>query len=46
VSETAVVVLPSPNFVGVIAVTQTSLASVRVASRSSTESETLALYVP
>jgi hypothetical protein len=43
VSETDVVVLPSPNFVGVIAVTQTSFASGREASRSSTESETFAL---
>ena len=43
VSETAVVVFPSPNFVGVIAVTQTSFPSGRPASRSSTESETFAL---
>ena len=45
-SETDVVVFPSPNFVGVIAVTQTSFASGRAASRSSTESETFALYWP
>ncbi len=46
VSDTAVVVLPSPNFVGVIAVTQTSFASGRPASRSRTERETFALYLP
>ena len=42
-SDTAVVVLPSPNFVGVIAVTQTSFPSGRSARRSSTESEIFAL---
>ncbi len=43
VSETDVVVFPSPNFVGVMAVTQTSFASGLSASRSSTESDTFAL---
>ena len=44
VSETEVVVLPSPAFVGVIAVTQTSFASGFAASRSSTDSPTFALW--
>ena len=43
VSETAVVVLPSPAFVGVIAVTLMSFASGRPASRSSTDRSTFAL---
>src|SRR3954466_15920514 len=46
VSETDGVVLPSPAFVGVIAVTLTSLPFGRSARRSSTSSETLALYLP
>src|ERR671931_1766835 len=46
VSETEVVVLPSPAFVGVIAVTQTSFASGRSASRSRTERFTLPLKRP
>ena len=46
VSETEVVVLPSPAFVGVIAVTQTSFASGRAASRSSTDRSIFALYRP
>ena len=45
-SETAVVVLPSPDFVGVIAVTQTSFASGRELRRSSTERLIFALYCP
>ena len=43
VSETDVVVLPSPAFVGVIAVTQMILPSGVSFSRSSTESRTFAL---
>src|SRR5581483_142832 len=46
VSETAVVVLPSPAFVGVIAVTLTSFASSREASRSRTPRSLLALKRP
>src|SRR4051794_33798680 len=46
VTETDVVVLPSPAFVGVIAVTLISFPSGRSASRSSTSSETFALYLP
>ena len=46
VSETEVVVFPSPAFVGVIAVTQTSFASGRWASRSITDRSTFALYLP
>ena len=42
VSETDVVVLPSPAFVGVMAVVITSLPSGRSRSRSRTESSTLA----
>ena len=45
-SETEVVVLPSPAFVGVMAVTQTSFASGVAASRSSTDSPTFALWFP
>ncbi len=43
VSDTDVVVLPSPAFVGVIAETQTSFASCVPASRSTTDRSTLAL---
>ena len=43
VSETEVVVLPSPALVGVIAVTQTSFASGLSASLSITERSTFAL---
>ena len=43
VSETDVVVLPSPALVGVIAVTSISLPSGRSARRSRTERETFAL---
>ena len=43
VSETEVVVLPSPAFVGVIAVTQMILPSGLSLSRSSTERRILAL---
>jgi hypothetical protein len=46
VSEIEVVVLPSPAFVGVIAVVITSLPSGRSARRSRIESETLARYRP
>src|SRR4051794_26720175 len=46
VTETDVVVLPSPAFVGVIAVTLISFPSGRSARRSSTSSETFALYLP
>src|SRR5690348_210208 len=46
VTETDVVVLPSPAFVGVIAVTLISFPSGRSARRSRTSSETLALYLP
>ena len=46
VSPTAVVVLPSPFGVGVIAVTQTSFPSGRSASRSSTPRSTLPLWRP
>src|SRR5690348_3037979 len=46
VTETEVVVLPSPAFVGVIAVTLISFPSGRSARRSSTSSETFALYLP
>ena len=42
VSETLVVVLPSPAFVGVMAVVMTSLPSGVPASRSRIESSTLA----
>ena len=42
VSEIDVVVLPSPAFVGVIAVVMTSLPSGRSRSRSRIESETFA----
>ena len=45
-SETDVVVLPSPAGVGVIAVTLISFASGRSASRSMTERSTFALYRP
>ena len=44
-SETDVVVLPSPAFVGVIAVTQTSFASGVAASRSSTDRPNLGLVI-
>src|SRR5690348_13719312 len=46
VTDTDVVVLPSPAFVGVIAVTLISFPSGRSARRSSTSSETFALYLP
>ena len=46
VSETDVVVFPSPALVGVIAVTQTSFPSGRSASRSSTERSIFALWRP
>src|SRR2546430_1136962 len=46
VSETAVVVLPSPAFVGVTPATQTTLASGVSRMRSTTPSETLALKRP
>ena len=46
VSETDVVVLPSPALVGVIAVTQTSLPSGLPASRSSTERSIFAFVRP
>ncbi len=45
-SETDVVVFPSPAGVGVIAVTLISFASGRSASRSITERSTFALYRP
>jgi len=46
VSETDVVVFPSPAGVGVTAVTLISFASGRSASRSRTERSTFALYRP
>ena len=46
VSETDVVVLPSPALVGVIAETQTTFASGTPARRSSALRLTLALYLP
>ena len=46
VSETDVVVLPSPAFVGVIAVTQTIGASSLPARRSRTQRSIFALYFP
>jgi len=46
VSETDVVVLPSPAFVGVIAVTSISFPSALGARRSRTERLTFALYRP
>ncbi len=45
-SETDVVVFPSPAFVGVIAVTQTSGASGLSFRRSTTERSIFALYRP
>src|SRR6266480_4101517 len=45
VSETDVVVLPSPNLVGVIAVTQTSFASGRSASSSGSSPAAAAISV-
>src|SRR6476659_6528341 len=46
VTDTDVVVLPSPAFVGVIAVTLISFPSGRSPRRSSTSSETFALSLP
>ena len=46
VSETDVVVLPSPALVGVIAVVMTSLPSGRSASRSRIDSDTFARVEP
>src|SRR3954471_3781968 len=46
VKDTDVVDLPSPAFVGVIAVTLISFPSGRSARRSRTDSETFALYFP
>src|SRR5918912_44606 len=46
VSDTDVVDFPSPAFVGVIAVTSISFPSGLAARRSSTDSETFALYGP
>src|ERR687895_1114909 len=46
VSDTAVVVLPSPALVGVTPATQTILASGASASRSTTSSDTFALWRP